>query len=1296
MTPDPNITRSASPNRNNASTHTLQSLDAGLAAAFATDQTPGGWTQPPLLRDDPSGYSPVVQPSSPEMPRKSPDRYQLLGEIARGGMGVILKGRDKDLGRDIAFKVLKAESSNRPGVVQRFIEEAQIGGQLQHPGIIPIYDLGHFADGRPYFAMKLVKGHTMASLMTDQSPTSDRGKMLQIFLQVCQTIAYAHAKGVIHRDLKPSNIMVGAFGEVLVMDWGLAKVLSRGGIADEERANQVLSAPGLIEEPTVINTARSGSGSDTAAGSVMGTPAFMSPEQAGGEIDKLDERADVFGLGAVLCVILTGLPPYIADSSEALRLKAVRGQLADAFARLDASAYDAELVALCKRCLSADRTARPRHAGEVAETMSVYLASVEQRVHTANIERAAAEARTLEEANTRRIAEEKTIEERKRRKVQLALVTSLGLLALGGGTFGWWQDRQTEQHKLAQSEADGRTARSETARIKAEAEASRQQQEEIQRQFRNRDATLTLLNNAKTMFQNGNSERVSALLEQAEKRIAEGGADDLRTQLTNYRGEWVMLQEINRIDNERWTLVDGEYNQQAIAQRLKKAFADYGLIPGTTPAEQAAETINKSLIREPLLTSLEVWFVHDKSNSDLRTILSIADPDEFRNRARKTNYSQAFLAWAFTHKSRSTEKPEWFTAVWFAVGHGQDVTADKTAREQMLLSALAHQPNQFSVLMSLVTLDMSQKIELAHQRLGLARAALALQPRNAVAWNNLGVFLKYSNDFEGAVTAFKNAKMYDPNLARAYSNLGNVLKELGHVSQAIAEHKEAIRLQPNLALAHCNLGSALSLAGDELGSIAASKEAIRLDPNLAMAHSNLAAASVHLGDFQGAIAASKEALRIDPNHVPARIHLCAAQRAMGQLPLALATIKEAVRIDPKDATSHNTLGVILKETGDTPGAIAEYREAIRLDPKYPEPHHNLANAMKETGELKGAITEYKEAIRLNPTFSEPHYSLGNALKDLKDYARAISEYREAIRLNPRYSNAYNNLGIALHESGNVSEAINAYREAIRLDPKYPEPHLGLGNILRESGDFAGAIAEYREAIRLNPKYTKAHSNLGLAFQKSGNLQGAIDAYKEAVRIDPDYFIGYNNLGFALYEARDLKGAIEAWKEALRIDPKNAELHYSLGIILQQSGNLAQAVEEWKEALRINPKFPGAHNNLGMALKEKGDLAGAINEFKEALRLDPKFPISHFNLATIYLAQKEYTEAITSARAAIHSEPRYADAHALLGSALLKMNDISGARDAFAKAALLNPKQFGDLLKELPPIPTAPSPREVNP
>src|SRR5262245_59555818 len=260
------------------------SLDAGLAAGFGPARSSLGDMRPPLLKEAEGESAHIVQAKSDAMPSPelTGDRYQLQGEIARGGMGAVLRGRDVDLGRDLAVKVLLEKHAHRPEVARRFIEEAQIGGQLQHPGVVPVYDIGRFGD-RPFFTMKLVKGQTLAALLGERAdPAVDRPRFLAIALAVAHTIAYAHAKGVIHRDLKPANIMVGAFGEVQVMDWGLAKVLAEGGIADDEKASRAHQAP---EDVTTIRTARScgstGSfGSETEAGSLLGTPAYMPPEQA--------------------------------------------------------------------------------------------------------------------------------------------------------------------------------------------------------------------------------------------------------------------------------------------------------------------------------------------------------------------------------------------------------------------------------------------------------------------------------------------------------------------------------------------------------------------------------------------------------------------------------------------------------------------------------------------------------------------------------------------------------------------------------------------------------------------------------------------------------------------------------------------------------------------------------------------------------------------------------------------------------------------------------------------------------
>src|SRR4051812_45824775 len=156
-------------------------------------------------------------------------RYVLGGEIARGGMGVVYRATDVTLGREVAVKVLLEQYGPESGVARRFADEARITGQLQHPAIPPVHDLGILPDGRPFLAMKLIKGQTLEELLKDRTdPSADRGRFVAAFEAVCQAVAYAHAHDVVHRDLKPANVMVGSFGEVQVMDWGLAKVLTDG------------------------------------------------------------------------------------------------------------------------------------------------------------------------------------------------------------------------------------------------------------------------------------------------------------------------------------------------------------------------------------------------------------------------------------------------------------------------------------------------------------------------------------------------------------------------------------------------------------------------------------------------------------------------------------------------------------------------------------------------------------------------------------------------------------------------------------------------------------------------------------------------------------------------------------------------------------------------------------------------------------------------------------------------------------------------------------------------------------
>jgi len=262
-----------------------------------------------------------------DLPDLGGSKYMVIHKLGAGGMGAVYLTQDVDLGRKVAVKVMNVADSTG-ALASRMMREARIVALLEHPSIVPIHDVGALDDGRVFYAMKLVQGARL-----DQSAGASLYDMLRIFQKVCEAVAFAHARGVIHRDLKPENIIVGPFGEVLVMDWGVAKVLSaaRGidnGQATDDRRRSSVHRRLSLEDADLIATLPLGAGSagDTTGGTVIGTPAYMAPEQARGQTELLDERSDVYALGAILYFLLTSRPPYETGGATDAREQAGAGR----------------------------------------------------------------------------------------------------------------------------------------------------------------------------------------------------------------------------------------------------------------------------------------------------------------------------------------------------------------------------------------------------------------------------------------------------------------------------------------------------------------------------------------------------------------------------------------------------------------------------------------------------------------------------------------------------------------------------------------------------------------------------------------------------------------------------------------------------------------------------------------------------------------------------------------------------------------------------------------------------------
>jgi serine/threonine protein kinase/tetratricopeptide (TPR) repeat protein len=907
--------------------------------------------------------------------------YKLLEQIGEGGMGIVwMAEQTEPIQRRVAVKVVKEGMDSRQ-VLARFEAERQALALMEHPNIAKVLDAGQTPSGRPYFVMELVKGQPITKYC-DEKRLAVRER-LELYADVCRAVQHAHQKGIIHRDLKPSNVLVAPYDGrpvVKVIDFGVAKATGQ-----------------RLTDKTLF----------TGFGALVGTPEYMSPEQAEVNNQDIDTRSDIYALGVLLYELLTGSTPLTRKRLKEMPLLDVLRLI-----REEEPPRPSTRLLESKDTLpsiSAQRQTEPAKLTRLVrgELDWIVMKALEKdrnrRYETANgfamdVQRYLADEPVLACPPSASYRLKKFL--RRHKGPVLAASAIVLLLAVLAGSIGWVV-------------RDAAARRAETVRL---VKSALKESATWQEQRRLLEA-LSAARRAEGLLAGADVEE--ALRQRVQARLAD-------------------LELVDRLENVRLEIMtatkDGNFDSQGADDLYRRTFRGGGLDVEALSVKEAGQRIGASTVAAELAAVLDQWAfvrrdsrsVDDSSWKDLLRIARVADPDVWRTRVREAlerSDRQTLLSLA-----SSEEVFKLAPATLFVLGNAlRREKQSHTQTEVFLREAQRRHPNDFWL------------------NINLGDFFDNMQPRQV----------------EEAVRFYAVATALRPDSSTVHNNFALVLAARGRLDEAAAECQEALRIMEENAYAHNNLGNVLYLKGLLDESIAEWHEAIRLKEDYAEPHRNLGRALGEKGQFDDAITECRLAIRIKKDWAEAHGSLGNALHGKGLLDEAIFEYRQAIQIKKDHAEAHCNLGGALAEKGQFDDAIAECRHSLRLNKHNAQTHYNLGVALAGKGQFDDAIAAYRQAIRLKKDYAEAHNNLGNVLAGKGQFDDAIFEYRQAIQIKKDYAEAHNNLGNALVGKGLLDDAIAAYRQATRLRKEYAEAHFNLGNALRQKGQFRESAEEFR-------------------------------------------------------------------------------------------------------------------------------------------------------------------------------------------------------------------------------------------
>jgi tetratricopeptide (TPR) repeat protein len=1081
-------------------------------------------------------------------------RERILGE---GGMGVVELVTDRRLGRRAALKLMKSEE--RETSVKRFRREALITARLDHPGIPPVYEAGRTTTGQHFLLMRFVDGKSLDAILKASPKLEGRelSNVLSMLVKVGEAVAYAHSRRIVHRDLKPANIMVGSFGEVLVMDWGLARNL------DESRSEDAAVGE-AAPPPGVAGKDMKDSKGLTMAGATIGTVGYMPPEQAKGE--DVDERADVFALGAVLVEVLTGLPPIEGESYLSAITATIEGQVVLPRARRPDT--PPELEAIARRALAPRREDRYTKVRDLTDDLRAFVEGRDVSVYRYG---------PLEQAL--RLAR------RHPAPFAAALVTILasGLASAALGLKNVEIGRKSDEITRKSAELLARNAEIEAKSAEVEAKGAEIAAKNAEIVLKNHEL---LSKSAEITSQNATLQATVDALE-AEKKGRQS-AEDARQSAEDAR---------HRVEQSTDLLAEARSRFEAgappdvVVRLVESAVAARRTEAVLLEAARLLVRIDRPDPARKLLQACA-----DESPPGYAALFMLHDLDVGKSGFKMTDAIRELIKRA---QARGEENE--FTALatsFDAIGRGDFVAAAAAAAKAAQVAPRLGVAHAYAseALTSLHDIDK-----------GLAEAELAVQldPEDAVAWNARGFAHLTRSELDLAQRDFDRAVSLDPGGAFLIMNRGVARLERNDLEGASADFETALKMDDGLAVGHADRASLRLQRNDMDGAAADAERAIQLDPKCAIAY--VVRGQIHLRSikFDMACADFDKAVELDPGLALAWACRGNVKAARGDLTGALADCDKGVLLDGRSALALSLRANVKNAAGDFKGAIADGDHAIAIDATSITALFARANARAKLADLDGAIADATRAIELSPQYGFAWLLRAEWRRQKGEYQDATQDAEKAVALIPGIPDAWGTRAWLRLNARDYAGCRSDCDRALALDQGNINAHVNRAVASIWLEDWDAAITDADKAIALDARSALAYNARGRAHLDKGELDRAVLDLEKAIELDPKMAIAYGNRAEALSAKGDAKGAAADANKAVELGPGLSLTWKSRGFVRLAKKSWESAIADFAKAIELDAKFEVAYRGRGEAHQGRGDNKAAIADFQKFLELAPR-------------------------------------------------------------------------------------------